>query len=134
MAASVVAAALALLPSRDGVKRTVSSVEGFELQHSGAEGDAFPFFEIGYAIWANYLYFTYHDETYERAGAGGVIIRRHEVRPTHYLVHEEIKSHDAARRRVLGSTIRISDKQSGEVLASRSFRDGEIENGTGWVG
>ncbi len=116
------------------VERAVSRIDGFELRHSGLESNELPLFGLEYAIWANYPYFTYRDETYVRAGAGGVTIRRDEKRATRYLVDEEVTSRDSRRMRTLASTIRIRDKEGGSVIASRSFHDGEVEDGTGWVG
>jgi hypothetical protein len=115
-------------------KVPISGVDGFEIQYVGLDPKALPFFEVGYAIWANYPYFTYAGDTYERAGVGGVVIRRHVTRPTRYLVVETIKKMDPFLGHPLESTLTIVDKETHAVIAHRTLRQGEIENGMGWVG
>lgn len=106
----------------------VSGVSGFELRYEGLRKGELPFFEPGYAIWANYPYFTLGGETYERAGVGGAIIRRHYVRPTRYLVTETIDGPGEFLEHPRKSTLAIIDKKTHKVIAS------QILQGDGWVG
>lgn len=110
----------------------VSGVQGFDLEYKNVPPNRFPFFTTGYAVWANYPYFTHDGKTYERAGVGGVVIRFGDIRPTRYQVTETVDAW------ALGSPSRsrltIYDKSTGSIIATRVLRQGEIENQMGWVG
>lgn len=110
----------------------VSGVQGFDLEYKNVPPNRFPFFTTGYAVWANYPYFTHDGKTYERAGVGGVVIRFGDIRPTRYQVTETVNAW------ALGSPSRsrltIYDKNTGSIIATRVLRQGEIENQMGWVG
>lgn len=108
-------------------------VEGFELRYVGLEPKSYPFFDVGYAIWANYPYFTYAGDTYERAGVGGVVIRRNVVRPTRYVVTETLGGSSPVGE-PRKSTLTIMDKETHALVAHRTLLQGEIENRKGWVG
>lgn len=112
----------------------ISGVDGFEIQYVGLHPKELPFFEVGYAIWANYPYFTYGGDTYERAGVGGVIVRRNVMRPTRYVVVETVKGLNPFLGHPHESTLTILDKETHAIIAHRTLREGEIENGMGWVG
>lgn len=92
----------------------VLGVSGFELRYEGLREGELPFFEPGYAIWANYPYFTLDGETYERAGVGGIIIRRHYVRPTRYLVTETVDGREVFLEQPRKSTLTIIDKKNAQ--------------------
>ena len=111
----------------------IPHVQGFEIRYAGLNPKEMPFFDVGYAIWANYPYFTYAGDTYERAGVGGVVIRRHVVRPTRYLVLETVRKVNPLGE-AIESTFVIIDKDKHVVVAHRILREGETENQTGWVG
>ena len=112
----------------------ISGVEGFEIQYAGLKPREMPFFDVGYAIWANYPYFTYAGDTYERAGVGGVIIRRKVLRPTRYLVIEAVGEANPFFGTPRESTLTIMDKEKHLVVAHRTLREGEVEHQMGWVG
>lgn len=114
--------------------KPISGVEGFEIRYVGLKPQEIPFFGVGYAIWANYPYFTYAGNTYERAGVGGVIIRLKVVRPTRYLVAEEVGKRNTYFGTPVSSTLTITDKATQLVVAHRTLREGEVENNIGWVG
>jgi len=116
--------------NEDTLQKTgsVLGVRGFELRYDGLRTGELPFFEPGYAIWANYPYFTLGDETYERAGVGGVIIRRHYVRPTRYLVTETIEGLNKFLGHPRKSKLTIVDKKTHKIIAS------QILQGLGWMG
>jgi hypothetical protein len=123
------AALLAACGQRVEIHNVARHVEGFELIDADGEG----FFGRLYAIGANYPYFVYRNETYERAGSGAVVIRRGEARSTEFVVREEVVERDK-RGNVTRSRLTIANKESGEILGWRYLRDGEIEDGHGWVG
>jgi hypothetical protein len=114
--------------------KPILHVEGFELRYEGLRPFIFPFLDRGYVVWANYPYFIYQGDTYERAGVGGVIVRYHQVRPTRYLVQETIEQADPLMGGPRWSRLDIIDKQDHKVVAARTLREGEVENHTGWVG
>jgi len=118
--------------SEQVITRTASSVQGFELRHTNLRENERAHFSVGYAIWANYPYIVFEGETYERAGIGGVIIRANEQRPTRYLVDETMVEHDSGE--VWKSRLSITDKETGEVIASRWLHHGQSEDNSGWVG
>ncbi|WP_458070167.1 hypothetical protein [Rhodanobacter sp. BL-MT-08] len=110
----------------------VSGVQGFDLKYKNVPPKSFPFFVPGYAVWANYPYFTHDGKTYERAGVGGVVIRTGDIRSTRYQVTETVEAWDVDGPR--RSTITIYDKKSRSIVATRILRQGEIEHQMGWVG
>lgn len=120
--------------SFQSVQRIVTHVEGFELVESGVPLKAPYLFDVGSAIWANYPFFIYRGETYERAGAGGVVIRKPVSRNARYEVREEARDFDESDKRVLASNLSIIDRENGEVLGVRFLREGQIVGGTGWIG
>ena len=118
------------------IKRTISDVDGFELVHEKFENNQSPFFGYVYAIWADYPFFLYRGEVFERAGAGGVIVRRTESLFPKYLVHEELLTSDPKRcfSGVCKTHLTVSDRLTGEIIAWRTLIQGEFENGHGWEG
>jgi hypothetical protein len=109
-----------------------SGVQGFDLEYKNIPPNRFPFFTTGYAVWANYPYFTHDGKTYERAGVGGVVIRFGDIRPTRYQVTETVDAW--AFGSPSRSRLTIYDKNTGSIVATRVLRQGEIENQMGWVG
>lgn len=117
------------------ISAVVVGVEGFELQYINSDARfSEGFFSLGYAIWTNYPYFTANGETYEAAGVGGALIRRGSARPARYVVRETIEATSENPLQLRKSKLAIIDKQTGEILASRSIRRGQVENDTGWEG
>jgi hypothetical protein len=110
----------------------VSGVEGFDLEYKNVPPKRFPFFVPGYAVWANYPYFTHDGKTYERAGVGGVVIRLGNIRSTRYQVTEKVEAWDV--NGPSQSRITIYDKMTRSIVATRILRQGEIEHQMGWVG
>lgn len=110
----------------------VSGVQGFDLEYKNVPPKRFPFFALGYAVWANYPYFTHDGKTYERAGVGGVVIRLGDIRPTRYRVTETVDSW--AFGGPSRSRLTIYDKKTRSIVATRILRQGEIEHQMGWVG
>jgi hypothetical protein len=112
----------------------IPGVEGFELRYQGLPAGIYPFLERGWITRANFPYFTYDGDTYERAGVGGVVIRHHETRPTRYLVTETVQAVDPREKDPQWSMLSITDKKENRLVAYRTLRQGEMENGQGWVG
>ena len=117
------------------IRNTASHVEGFELKYNGFKPKVFPFFHTEYAVWANYPYFTHDGDTYEQVGMGGVIVHKNKLLPTKYLVEETARIQNTKPYpRIKLSTLRVVNKSTGDVMASRIIRDGQVENDVGWEG
>lgn len=116
------------------VQHIVTNVDGFELVQPSISPKVPSLFGVESAIWANYPYFVFRGETYERAGAGGVVIRRDVSHKPRYEVREEALDLDELNKRVLASNLFIADKENGEILGVRFLRDGQIVDGNGWIG
>lgn len=111
-----------------------TAVEGFDLVFDDtAAKTEFGLFEIGYAIKANYTYFTYRGKLYRSVGGGSVLIRPIADSPAGYVVRETALSKDRSGS-LNKSLLQILDKSNGEELARRSLVAGAIEEGTGWTG
>lgn len=113
---------------------TASEVEGFELRYTNLAPNEFPLFGPENAIWANYPFFVFDGNTYERAGSGGVIIRKGAPRKTRYLVEETIEKHDSQGMQALRSRLSIIDKETNITLGKRRLEYGQVENQSAWVG
>lgn len=122
----------ALQPS---ISKTVERVDGFDLIFDDSKGPASSgLFEVGYAIKANYAYFTYRGRLYRSVGGGSVVIR--DVvgdSPAKFIVRETAlaRSNSGYTKR---SFLQVIEKQNGEELARRSLIDGAVEDSTGWTG
>lgn len=116
------------------ISRVAKNVDGFDLILEDVERPApFGLFEVGYAIKANYPYFTYLGQTYETIGGGSVVIRNTPDSSAKFIVREVVVSQDK-KGRVTRSLLRIVEKQTGNELARRDLVSGAIENSTGWTG
>lgn len=117
------------------VYRTAGAVEGFELRHNGfSTARRHPGnFSLGYAVWANYPFLIYRGEVYRQAGVGSVFIRPADGLAAQYIVEETALEPEGP----LGNPrteLLITDRASGQVLAQRILREGQVENGHGWAG
>lgn len=116
------------------IERTVSGVEGFDLVFDDSAARAeFGLFELGYAVKANYGYFTYRGKLYRSVGGGSVVIRPITNSPANFVVRETALSKDE-RGYAKTSLLQILDKGTGEELARRGLVAHAIEDGTGWTG
>ncbi|RYX80097.1 hypothetical protein EON83_30110 [bacterium] len=123
-----------LLSSCRDAALTAPSVDGFDLVFDTPdEPAAFGLFDVGYAIKANYGYFTYRGEIYRSVGGGSVLIRPITSSPAQFVVRETVLSSDKTGS-VKRSKLEILDKRTGEELASRKLVAYAIEDGTGWTG
>lgn len=116
------------------VERTAVGVEGFDLVFDDSAAKAeFGLFELGYAIKANYGYFTYRGKTYRSVGGGSVLISPATSSPTDFVVRETAQATDE-RGYVSASLLQILEKGSGQELARRGLVARSVEDGTGWTG
>ena len=116
------------------IERTASGVEGFDLVFDdSAAPAAFGLFETGYAIKANYGYFTYRGKLYRPVGGGSVVMRPVADSPAKFIVRETAQSSDG-RGYVGTSLLQVLDKSNGEELAHRRLVAHAVEDGTGWTG
>jgi hypothetical protein len=117
------------------IERTASGVEGFDLvfDDSAVASAEFGLFELGYAIKANYGYFTYRGKLYSTVGGGSVLIRPITNSPADFVVREMAQERDE-RGHVTKSLLQIVDKGNGQELARRGLVAHAIEDGTGWTG
>lgn len=116
------------------IERTASGVEGFDLVFDDSDAPAeFGLFAPGYAIKANYGYFTYRGKLYSSVGGGSVLIRPTQSSPAVFVVRETAQSRDE-RGYVKTSMLQILDKGNGRELARRGLVAHAVENGTGWTG
>lgn len=130
---------LLIQPWNHRISQTVSDVEGFELRHIGSNRpDAF-FLAENYVIAANYPFFNYRGDTYEKAGVNGAIIRRNHQRATNYVVEETslINENSSILSQLYallygGTQITIRERNSGKTLASRRIKRGQVEDEHGW--
>ncbi len=116
------------------IVRTASGVEGFDLVFDDSAAQAeFGLLELGYAIKANYGYFTYRGRLYRSVGGGSVLIRPINDSPAKFIVRETAQSKDG-RGYIKTSLLQILDKSTGEELARRGLVAHAVEDGTGWTG
>nr|WP_295786415.1 hypothetical protein [Rhodoferax sp.] len=116
------------------INRTIANVDGFDLVFDDSAVRAeFGLFELGYAIKANYQYFTYRGKIYQSVGGGSVLIRRVSNSPAKFVVREtaQLKGADG---RLSRSTLQILDKSTGEEVARRGLIAHAVESDTGWTG
>jgi hypothetical protein len=129
-----------LLASCDGfssapkINRVVSEVNGFDLVLEDSSGRApFGLFEVGYAIKANYEYFTYRGMRYSSVGGGSVVIQPVTESPAQYLVRETVISSEKSGA-VKSSFLQVIERRTGQELARRQLVARAVEEGTGWTG
>lgn len=116
------------------VVRTMSGVEGIEIQRIGVPPRHYPLLEDGYLRQSKYKFIVFDGYTREPMPAGGWIARLG-ASPTRYVVREEVESHKVqpdGPGAVLRSTISIYDGT--ELIGRKSFYQGMVEDGHGWVG
>lgn len=116
------------------IERTESNVEGFDLVFDDSAAHAeFGLFELGYAIKANYGYFTYSGKLYRSVGGGSVLIRPITNSPAKFVVRETALF-SGERGHTKSSLLQILDKDTGAELAHRRLFAHDVEEGTGWTG
>lgn len=116
------------------IDRKVDGVEGFDLVFIDPDAKAeFGLLGPGYAIKANYGYFTYRSKIYRSVGGGSVLILPIANSPAKFIVRETVQSKDE-RGYVKTSLLQILDKATGEELARRGLVAHAVEDGTGWTG
>jgi hypothetical protein len=116
------------------ITRTVSAVEGFDLVFDdSAATSEFGLFGVGYAIKANFTYFTYRGKLYRSVGGGSVLITPIAASHAGYVVRETALSKDGSGN-LNKSLLQILDKSNGEELARRGLVAHAIEDDTGWTG
>jgi hypothetical protein len=116
------------------ISRTVSNVEGIEIRRSGVPLRHYPLLEDGYLRQSKYKFFVLDGHTHESLPGGGWIIRPG-VSPVRSIVHEAVDSYrldPEGPGEVQRSTVTIYD--GGEIVARKTFYQGMIEDGHGWVG
>jgi hypothetical protein len=116
------------------IERTAIGVEGFDLVFDDSAAKAeFGLFELGYAIKANYRYFTYRGKLFRSVGGGSVVILPITSSPAGFAVRETVQATDK-RGYVSASLLQILDKRNGQELARRGLVAHAVEDGTGWTG
>ncbi|WP_324813876.1 hypothetical protein [Variovorax sp.] len=120
------------LPPR--IEKAATDVKGFDLVFDGsAAPTAFGLFEVGYAIKANYGYFTYRGKLYSSVGGGSALIRPVTSSPAAFTVRETAQATDE-HGNATKSLLQILDKNNGQELARRVLVAHAVEDGTGWTG
>jgi hypothetical protein len=116
------------------IDRVVDDADGFDLVLEDSAGRApFGLFEVGYAIKANYAYFTYRRMRYSSVGGGSVLIQPVSYSPAQYEVRETVIS-VADNGTVNASLLQVIEKRTGVELARRKLVAHAVEDGTGWTG
>lgn len=134
LAAACVLASCDRMTAGPQIHRVVDDVGGFDLVLDDPSGRApFGLFEVGYAIKANYAYFTYRGMQYSSVGGGSVLIRPAADSPAQHEVRETVISMEEGGT-VSTSLLQVIDKRTGKELARRKLVAHAVENGTGWTG
>ncbi len=118
------------------VKRSMIDVESIEVRRTGVPARRYPLLETGYLHKSKYKFLVVDGVVHE-ALPNGEWMERPTGRAARYLVHEVVESYrmdSEGPGAVLRSKITIQDTFNGELIASKTFYDGMIEDGHGWVG
>lgn len=116
-----------------GPNAVAPSVAGFTLKEVGFSEHTLPLFGIEYATQSPYEQVTFQGETFVGTASHSTVTFLHDSKSNRYVVTETLLSTNNDGR-TTKSRLSITDTESGQEVASRTLRKGQIEDETGWVG